>query len=123
MTFNPGETTKNIADEMQITREEQYVLTFESHRRVVAAIKAGKFKDEIVPIEVQQRKGPCKVVDTDEHPRYQIMDSEYVLGTSMEQLAKLRPAFRASGTVTPGNSSGINDDAAAMLLTSAEKAK
>jgi acetyl-CoA acetyltransferase family protein len=86
------------------------------------AIKAGKFKDEIVPIEVPQRKGPSKIVDTDEHPRYKIVEGEYVLDTSMELLARLRPAFRKGGTVTAGNSSGINDGAAALLLMSADKA-
>jgi acetyl-CoA acetyltransferase family protein len=117
-----GETAENIADEMGITREEQDAFALESHRRAVEAIKAGKFKDEIVPIEVPQRKGPPKIVDTDEHPRYKIVDGEYVLDTSMELLARLRPAFRKGGTVTAGNSSGINDGAAALLLMSADKA-
>jgi acetyl-CoA acetyltransferase family protein len=118
-----GETAENIADEMGITREEQDAFALESHRRAVEAIKAGKFKDEIVPIEVPQRKGPPKIVDTDEHPRYKIVDGEYVLNTSMELLARLRPAFRKGGTVTAGNSSGINDGAAALLLMSADKAR
>ena len=118
-----GETAENIAEEMGITREEQDVFALESHRRAVDAINAGKFKDEITPIEVPQRKGPPKVVDTDEHPRYKIEDGEYVLDTSTKQLAKLKPIFRQGGTVTPGNSSGINDGAAALLLTSADKAK
>ena len=117
-----GETAENIAEEMRITREEQDALALESHRRAVEAIKAGRFKDEIVPIEVPQRKGPPRIVDTDEHPRYKIVDGEYVLDTSMEQLARLRPAFRKGGTVTAGNSSGINDGAAALLLMSADKA-
>jgi acetyl-CoA acetyltransferase family protein len=118
-----GETAENIAEEMGITREEQDAFSLESHRRAVAAINAGKFKDEIVPIEVPQRKGPPKIVDTDEHPRYKIVDGEYVLNTSMEQLARLKPAFRKGGTVTAGSSSGINDGAAAVLLMSAEKAR
>jgi len=118
-----GETAENIADEMGITREEQDAFALESHRRAVEAIKAGKFKDEIVPIEVPQRKGPPKIVDTDEHPRYKIVDGEYVLATSMELLARLRPVFRKGGTVTAGNSSGINDGAAALLLMSADKAR
>jgi acetyl-CoA acetyltransferase family protein len=88
----------------------------------VAAIDTGLFKDEIIPIEVPQRKGPAKVVDTDEHPRYKIVDGEYVLDTSMELLARLRPAFRKGGTVTAGNSSGINDAAATLLLMSADTA-
>jgi acetyl-CoA acetyltransferase family protein len=118
-----GETAENIAEEMGITREEQDAFALESHRRAVAAINAGLFKDEIIPIEVPQRKGPPRVVDTDEHPRYKVVDGEYVLDTSMELLARLRPAFRAGGTVTAGNSSGINDAAAALLLMSADKAR
>ncbi len=118
-----GETAENIAEEMGITREEQDAFALESHRRAVAAINAGLFKDEIIPIEVPQRKGPPKVVDTDEHPRYKVVDGEYILDTSMELLARLRPAFRAGGTVTAGNSSGINDAAAALLLMSADKAR
>jgi acetyl-CoA acetyltransferase family protein len=118
-----GETAENIAEEMEITREEQDVFALESHRRAVEAINAGRFKDEIAPIEVPQRKGPPKVVDTDEHPRYKIVDGQYVLDTSLEQLARLRPAFRKGGTVTAGNSSGINDGAAALLLMSADRAR
>ncbi|MBS1251019.1 MAG: Beta-ketoadipyl-CoA thiolase [Anaerolineales bacterium] len=118
-----GETAENIAEDTGITREEQDAFALESHRRAVEAIKAGRFKHEIVPIEVPQRKGPPKIVDTDEHPRYKIVDGEYVLNTSMEALARLRPVFRDGGTVTAGSSSGINDGAAAVLLTSAEKAK
>jgi acetyl-CoA acetyltransferase family protein len=118
-----GETAENIAEEMGITREEQDAFALESHRRAVAAINAGKFKDEIVPIEVPQRKGPPKIVDTDEHPRYKIVDGQYVLNTSMEALSRLPPVFRKGGTVTAGNSSGINDGAAALLLMTPEKAK
>jgi acetyl-CoA acetyltransferase family protein len=118
-----GETAENIAEEMGITREEQDAFALESHRRAVAALNAGRFKDEIAPIAVPQRKGPPQVVDTDEHPRYRVVDGEYVLDTSLEVLARLRPAFRAGGTVTAGNSSGINDGAAAVLLMSAEKAR
>jgi len=118
-----GETAENIAEEMGITREEQDVFAVESHRRAVAAINAGLFKDEIVPIEVPQRKGPPKIVDTDEHPRYKIENGEYVLDTSIEQLARLKPAFRQGGTVTAGNSSGINDGAASLLLMSVAKAR
>ena len=117
-----GETAENIADGMGITREEQDSFALESHRRAVEAIKVGKFKDEIVPIEVPQRKGPPNIVDTDEHPRYKIIDGEYVLDTSMERLARLRAIFRKGGTVTAGNSSGINDGAAALLLMSGDKA-
>jgi acetyl-CoA acetyltransferase family protein len=118
-----GETAENIAEEMGITREDQDAFALESHRRAVAAINAGKFKDEIVPIAVPQRKGLPLIVDTDEHPRYKIVDGKYVLDTSLDMLARLRPAFRAGGTVTAGNSSGINDGAAALLLMSADKAR
>lgn len=118
-----GETAENIAQEMGITREEQDAFALESQRRAVAAMNAGKFKDEILPIEVPQRKGPPKIVDTDEHPRCKLVNGRYVLDTSMEQLAQLPPAFRKGGTVTAGNSSGINDGAAALLLMSADKAK
>ncbi len=118
-----GQTAENIAEEMGISREDQDAFALESHRRAVAALNAGRFEDEIVPIEVPQRKGPALVVDTDEHPRYKVVDGEYVLDTSMAQLARLRPAFRQGGTVTAGNASGINDGAAALLLASAEKAR
>ncbi|HSR29631.1 MAG TPA: thiolase family protein [Anaerolineae bacterium] len=118
-----GETAENIAEEMGITREDQDAFSLESHRRAVAAINDGRFKDEIVPISVPQRKGPPRIVDTDEHPRYKIVDGEYVLDTSLDMLARLRPAFRTGGTVTAGNSSGINDGAAALLLMSAGKAR
>jgi acetyl-CoA acetyltransferase family protein len=118
-----GETAENIAEEMQISREEQDAFALESHRRAVAAINSGKFKDEIVPIAVPQRKGPPQIMDTDEHPRYRVVDGEYVLDTSMEALGRLRPAFRAGGTVTAGNASGINDGAAAVLLMSADSAR
>ncbi len=117
-----GETAEAIADEMGITRQEQDAFALESHRRAMEAIKAGRFKDEIAPIEVPRRKGPPVVVDTDEHPRYNVVDGEYQLATNMEQLARLRPAFRQGGTVTAGNSSGINDGAAALLLMSGDRA-
>jgi acetyl-CoA acetyltransferase family protein len=118
-----GVTAENIADELGITREDQDAFALESQRRAVAAINAGKFADEIIPIEVPQRKGAPKIVDTDEHPRYKIADGEYVLDTSMEMMARLKPAFRKGGTVTAANSSGINDGAAALLLMSADKAR
>jgi acetyl-CoA acetyltransferase family protein len=118
-----GETAENIAEEMAISREDQDAFALESHRRAVAALNAGRFKDEIVPIEVAQRKGPPRIVDTDEHPRYKVEGGRYVLDTSLEQLARLRPAFRKGGTVTAGNASGINDGAAALLLMSAAKAQ
>jgi acetyl-CoA acetyltransferase family protein len=118
-----GETAENIAEEMGITREQQDAFALESHRRAIAAINAGKFRDEIVAIQVPQRKGPPQVVETDEHPRYKVEDGEYLLDTSLELLARLRPAFRAGGTVSAGNASGINDGAAAALLMSAERAR
>lgn len=118
-----GETACNIAEDMSISREDQDAFALESHRRAMVAIRDGKFKDEIVPIEVPQRKGPPKIVDTDEHPRYKIVDGEYVLDTSMEQLSRLKPAFRQGTTVTAGNSSGINDGAAALLIMSADRAR
>jgi acetyl-CoA acetyltransferase family protein len=117
-----GETAERIADELEISREEQDAFALESHRRAVAAINEGRFQDEIVPIPVPQRKGPPRIVDTDEHPRYRVADGEYLLDTSLEQLARLKPAFRQGGTVTAGNSSGINDGAAALLLMSERKA-
>jgi 3-oxoadipyl-CoA thiolase len=118
-----GETAENIAQEMGISREDQDAFALESQRRTVAALNAGRFREEIVPIAVPQRKGPPVLVDTDEHPRCKVVAGEYVLDTSLEQLAALRPAFRAGGTVTAGNASGINDGAAALLLTSAGKAR
>jgi acetyl-CoA acetyltransferase family protein len=117
-----GETAENIADEMQITREDQDAFAVESHRRTIDAINAGRFDDEIVPINVPGRKGDS-VVDTDEHPRYKKENGNYLLDTSIEDMGKLRPAFRKGGTVTAGNSSGINDGAAAVLVMEGEKAK
>lgn len=117
-----GETAENIAEDMQISRTDQDVYAVESHRRAVAAIDEGKFAGEIVPITIPKRKGDPIIVDTDEHPRYRVEDGRYVLDTSAEQMGKLRPAFRKEGTVTAGNSSGINDGAAAVLMMSREKA-
>ncbi len=118
-----GQTAENIAVEMDISREEQDAFALESHRRAVEAINEGKFRDEIVPVAVPQRKGEPIVVDTDEHPRCVRKNGQYSLATDMEKLSRLRPAFRKGGTVTAGNSSGINDGAAALLLMSADKAK
>jgi 3-oxoadipyl-CoA thiolase len=109
-----GETAENIYEQMpEISREEQDSFSLESHRRAIAAIDAGKFAEEIVPVSIPQRKGDPIIVDTDERPRRD---------TTLEGLARLKPAFRANGTVTAGNSSGLNDGAAAVLLMSAEKA-
>jgi acetyl-CoA acetyltransferase family protein len=118
-----GETAENIAEEMGITREDQDAYALESHRRATEAIDSGKFKDEIVPIEVPRRKGDPILVDTDEHPRYRREGDRFVLDTDLAQLGRLKPAFRAGGTVTAGNSSGINDGAAALLLMTSEKAR
>ena len=110
-----GETAENIYELTRtISREEQDRFSLESHRRAVAAIESGKFAEEIVPVPVPQRKGDPVLVSRDEHPR---------ADTSMETLGKLSPAFRKGGTVTAGNSSGINDGAAAVLLMSGSKAK
>ncbi|NIR28905.1 MAG: acetyl-CoA C-acyltransferase, partial [Gammaproteobacteria bacterium] len=109
-----GETAENIYDlTRDISREEQDAFALESHRRALAAIDSGRFAEEITPVELPGRKGGATVVDTDERPRRD---------TSMEALQQLRPAFRQNGTVTAGNSSGINDGAAALVLMSAEKA-
>jgi acetyl-CoA acetyltransferase family protein len=117
-----GETAENIADEMGITREDQDEFALESHRRAVAALDAGRFKDEIVPISVLQRKGDPIVVDTDEHPRYRRDGERFVLEADLEGLARLKPVFRPGGSGTAGNSCGINDGAAALLLMSRQKA-
>ncbi|NOX63121.1 MAG: acetyl-CoA C-acyltransferase [Chloroflexi bacterium] len=117
-----GETAENIYAQTHIPRERQDAFALESQRRAVAAINAGKFKDEIIPVPVPQRKGDPIIVDTDEHPRMKRVNGKYELATSMELLARLKPAFREGGTVTAGNSSGINDGAAALLVMSDEKA-
>jgi 3-oxoadipyl-CoA thiolase len=109
-----GETAENIYEQMPISREEQDRFSAQSHQRAIAAIDEGRFADEIVPVEIPQRRGDDVVVDTDERPR---RDS------TMETLGKLRPAFRKEGTVTAGNSSGLNDGASAVLIMSAEKAE
>ena len=108
-----GETAENIAEQTGITREQQDAFAVESHRRALAAQDAGKFAEEIVPVPVPQKKGDPLLVEKDERPRRD---------TSMESLARLRPAFRKNGTVTAGNSSGMNDGAAALLIMSAGRA-
>ena len=115
-TDSMGETAENIAKERpHITREKQDAFSVRSHQRAIAAIDSGRFKQEIIPVNIPQKKGDPKIVDTDERPRRD---------TSMESLAKLKPAFaKEGGTVTAGNSSGLNDGAAALLLMSADKAK
>jgi 3-oxoadipyl-CoA thiolase len=110
-----GETAENVYElTRSISREEQDRFSLESHRRAVAAIESGRFAEEIVPVSVPQKKGESLLLKRDEHPR---------ADTSLEALGKLRPAFRAGGTVTAGNSSGINDGAAAVLLMSDRKAR
>ncbi len=110
-----GETAENIAEmKPHLTRQMQDEFALRSHQRAVAAIDSGKFAEEIVPVTIPQRKGEPKVVDTDERPRRD---------TTLESLAKLKPAFREGGTVTAGNSSGLNDGAAALLVMSEEKAR
>ena len=109
-----GVTAENVAKQYGITREKQDALAVESHRRAAAATKAGHFKSQIVPIEVKGKKGPT-VFDTDEHFRD---------GTSMEDMAKLKPVFvKENGTVTAGNASGINDAAAAVVLMERERCR
>jgi acetyl-CoA acetyltransferase family protein len=109
-----GETAENIAEQIGITRAEQDNFALQSHQRAITAMDNGYFAEEIVPVSIPQRKGDPLLVSTDERPRRD---------TSLESLARLRPAFRKDGTVTAGNSSGMNDGAAALLLTSADKAR
>ena len=112
--YSMGETAENVAERWNVDRERQDAFALASQQRAVAAIEAGRFDDQIVPVEVTGRKGEVTVVDRDEHPR---------ADTSAEALAKLRPAFRTEGgTVTAGNSSGINDGASAVLLVEAGRA-
>ena len=111
--YHMGNTAENVAQKWQITREEQDRFACASQNKAEAAIKAGKFKDEIVPVTVSTRKGDV-VVDADEYPRF---------GTTFETLQKLRPAFAKDGTVTAGNASGINDGAAALVVMSAKEAE
>jgi 3-oxoadipyl-CoA thiolase len=113
-TIGLGETAEVVAGEFGVTREAQDAFAAESQQRAERAIAAGRFDDEIVPVSVPRRKGDPVVISRDEHPR---------ADTTAESLARLRPVFRKDGTVTAGNSSGINDGAAALLVVSAEKGK
>ena len=108
-----GLTAENVAEKYAISREEQDAFALQSQERAADAIESGRFKDEIVPVELPQRKGPPTIFDTDEHPRK----------TSLEQLAKLRPIFKEGGSVTAGSSSGRNDGGACMVLMSADAAR
>lgn len=112
--YHMGITAENVAEKYNISRQEQDEFGVMSQNRAEAAIKAGKFKDEIVPVEIPQRKGDPKIFDTDEHPRF---------GTTIEKVSKLKPAFKKDGTVTAGNASGINDGAAAVVVMTKEKAE
>lgn len=112
--YHMGITAENVAEQYGITREDQDSFALQSQKRAVAAVEAGRFKEEIVPVEIPQRRGEPLVFDTDEFPRKDV---------SLEGLSKLRPAFQKDGSVTAGNSSGINDGAAAVVVMSAEKAK
>ncbi|SHE81399.1 acetyl-CoA C-acetyltransferase [Clostridium fallax] len=112
--YHMGMTAENIAERWNLTREDQDKFAASSQQKAEKAIKEGRFKEEIVPVVIPQRKGDPIVFDTDEFPRF---------GTTEEKLAKLRPAFKKDGTVTAGNASGINDGAAAFVIMSAEKAK
>jgi acetyl-CoA acetyltransferase family protein len=109
-----GETAENVAERYGITREDQDAFALRSQQRAAAAIAAGRFAGEIVPVHVPRRRGAAVVVDTDEHPRPD---------TTAQSLAGLAAAFRQGGTVTAGNASGLNDGASALLVASAEAAK
>ena len=117
-----GETAENIADDLGISRNDQDLYALDSQQKAINAINQGKFKDEIWPIIVPQRKGEPVIVNTDEHPRYKKENGEYSINLTLEKLSSLKSIFRKNGTVTAGNSSGINDGAAALLLMSREKA-
>lgn len=111
--FAMGETAENVAKDWGVSREDQDAFAHHTQEKAKAAIESGKFKDEIVSVAVPQRKGDPIIVDTDEHPRL----------SSIEKLNSLRPAFKKEGSVTAGNSSGINDGASALLLTNEEVVK
>lgn len=111
--YHMGITAENLAEQFKVSREEQDEWSYMSHQRAIAAIKAGRFKDEIVPVPVKSKKGDV-LIDTDEHPRADI---------DMASLAKMKPAFKKDGTVTAGNASGLNDGGASLVLSSMDKAK
>ena len=111
--YHMGITAENVAEQWGLTREELDEFAAKSQQKAVAAVKSGRFKDEIVPVEVPQRKGDPIVFDTDEYPKD---------GVTPESIAKLRPAFKKDGIVTAANASGINDAAAALIVMSKEKA-
>ncbi|HQL43998.1 MAG TPA: acetyl-CoA C-acetyltransferase [Spirochaetota bacterium] len=111
--YHMGITAENVAERWKLTREELDQFSLASQTKAEAAIKSGRFKDEIVPVVIKDKKGE-KIFDTDEHPRF---------GTTLEALSKLKPSFKKDGMVTAGNASGINDGAAAAVVMSADKAK
>ena len=113
-TESMGETGENVAERYEVSRSDQDAFALESHRRAVAAAEAGRFDDEIVTVDVPQRKGEPVTVHADEGPRPD---------TTLERLAKLKPIFREGGTVTAGNSSSLNDGAACLVLASEERAR
>jgi acetyl-CoA C-acetyltransferase len=112
--YHMGVTAENVAAKFGVTRADQDAFAAASQQKAEAAQKAGKFKDEILPLEIPQKKGAALVFDTDEYPKH---------GTTIESLAALRPAFDKNGTVTAGNASGLNDGAAAVIMMSAKKAE
>ncbi len=111
--YHMGITAENVAEQWNLTRDEMDEFAATSQQKTEAAIKAGKFKDEIIPVEIPQRKGEPKIFDTDEFPKF---------GTTKEGIGKLRPAFKKDGGVTAANASGINDAGAAVIVMSKEKA-
>jgi len=118
-----GETAERVADNYKISQLEQDEFSLQSQERAINAINEGSFKDEIIEVSVSQRKGDPIIFDTDEYPRYRQENRKLILNTSIEKLSDLKPAFRKGGTVTAGNSSGINDGAAAILMMSKERSE
>jgi 3-oxoadipyl-CoA thiolase len=114
VTIPLGETAELVAERWGVTREDQDAFALLSHERAIRAFESGRFADQLVPVHVPQKGGPPRVIERDERPR---------ADTSVEALARLRPAFRAGGTVTAGNSSGIDDGASAVVLVEAERAR
>src|SRR6266404_3300312 len=112
--YHMGCTGEVVSERFKVSRAEQDEFALNSHRKAAAAIKAGKFKDEIVPVEIQQKQGVPGIFDTDETVRED---------TSLEVLAKLKPAFKDDGTVTAGNAPGVNDGASALVVTSLDRAR
>lgn len=111
--YHMGITAENIAEQWSLSREEQDAFALRSQEKAEIAQKSGRFKEEIVPVEIPQRKGEPIIIDTDEYPKH---------GLTIDKLAKLKPAFKKDGTVTAGNASGINDGAAMLIVMSKEKA-